>query len=62
MKFINKFFIDFLFLSLSLLFFIIFIYISSFVPETFMMYFIYGGFCLSFYFSYLLRKRFLKKK
>ncbi|CNC75169.1 hypothetical protein B7R74_05100 [Yersinia pseudotuberculosis] len=51
--------IDLLFIALAMLFFMFFIYLSGKVPEFFMMYVVYGGFCLSFYFSYLLRKIFI---
>lgn len=50
-----------LFLALALLFFVFFIFLSSLVPDFFMMYVVYGGFFLSFYLSYVLQD-YLKKK
>lgn len=58
MKYIHIILIDFLFLALAMLFFMFFLYLSGKVPEAIMMYVVYGGFCLSFYLSHLLRKRF----
>lgn len=49
------------FIALALLFFAFFIFLSWQVPESFMMYIVYGGFFLSFYLSYLLLD-YLKKK
>ncbi|BFI44273.1 Uncharacterised protein [Yersinia pseudotuberculosis] len=59
MKLLYRVFIDLLFVALAMLFFAFFIYMSGKVPEFFMMYVVYGGFCLSFYFSYRLRKIFM---